>query len=191
MTRHGPFRRRTAPQPGARPPAEPSRPSGLRPSAVLLLALAVSAVLAVAPDAVTGQSVSDPVRLAGLDPVQVRAEAQWDELITMEAGGATPEQFLEALRMTFQETIAEADAAPALDPEAPVTVACHVDTFYDSGLITWALRVQTEVRGDDGAPVITWIRSWVGSYTVQQLHLMFRLGEQCAESFLEEWRGVN
>ena len=191
MTSHGSFRRPTDPQPAARPPADPARPSRLRRSVILLLGLAVSASMAGAPDTVSAQSVSDPVRLAGLDPVQVRAEAQWDELITMEAGGATPDQFLEALRMTFREHIAEADAAPALEAGAPVTVACHVDTFYDSGLITWALRVQTEVRGDDGAPVITWIKSWVGSYTVQQLHLMFRLGEQCAESFLQDWRGVN
>jgi len=109
----------------------------------------------------------------------------------MEAGGATPDQFLDALRMTFTNSLSEASRAPLVVQSAPTTVACHVDTFYDTGLIVYSLRVQTEAPGNDGRPVITWIRSWVGSFTVQQLHLMFRLGEQCAESFLEEWRVVN
>lgn len=137
------------------------------------------------------QSVDDPARLAGLDRVQVRAEAEWDELITVEAGGATPEQFEDALRQTFERTIASADAAPSVVPGAPVTVACHVDTFYDTGLVVYGLRVQVESPGPDGRPVVLWIKSWVGSYTVQQLHLMFSLGEQCAESLLEDWRSAN
>lgn len=159
---------------------EPRRPIA---AAATLLALAASPALA--------QSVDDPDRLTGLERVDVRSEAQWDELITTEAGGATPEQFLEALRMTFRESIAGADAAPSVVDGAPVTVTCHVDTFYDHPLIIYALRVQAEEAGADGEPVITWIESWVGSFTVQQLHLMFRLGEQCAESFLEDWRLVN
>jgi hypothetical protein len=137
------------------------------------------------------QAVEDPSRLAGLERVQVRAEAVWDELITMEAGGATPEQFEDALRQTFERTIAEADAAPSIVAGAPVTVACHVDTFYDTGLIVYGLRTQVEAPGPDRQPAILWIKSWVGSYTVQQLHLMFSLGEQCAESFLEDWSSVN
>ena len=137
------------------------------------------------------QSVEDPARLAALTRVQVRAEAAWDELITMEAGGATPEQFEDALRQTFERTLAAADAGPSVVPGAPVTVACHVDTFYDTGLIVYGLRVQVESPGPDGRPVVLWIKSWVGSYTVQQLHLMFSLGEQCAESFLEDWRSAN
>lgn len=158
--------------------------------------LARTALLSIAPVALfsglaSAQGIDDPDRLAGLDRVALRTEAEWDELITMEAGGATPEQFMEALRMTFREGIAGADAAPSVVDGAPVTVTCHVDTFYDTGLIVYSLRVQTEVPGEDGAPVITWIESSVGSYTVQQLHLMFRLGEQCAESFLEDWRGAN
>lgn len=140
---------------------------------------------------VSAQSVEEPSRLAGVDRIQLRAEAQWDEAITVEAGGATPGQFLEALRMTFRESLGVADPSPGLDDAAPVTVTCHVDTFYDNPLIIYSLRVQTEEPGADGEPVITWIDSWVGSFTVQQLHLMFRLGERCAETFLEDWRSVN
>lgn len=93
--------------------------------------------------------------------------------------------------MTFERTIAEADAAPSLLEGAPHTVACHVDTFYDTGLIIYSFRAQLERPGEDGAPVIVWVRSWVGSFTTQQLHLTFTLGEQCAKSFLEEWKGAN
>jgi hypothetical protein len=139
----------------------------------------------------SAQSVDDVSRLAGIERVSVRAEADWDETITVEAGGATEEQFRQALGMTFEEALSAAEAAPTMVPGAPVTVACHVDTFYDTGLIVYSLRTQVEAAGVDGAPVITWIRSWVGSFTTRQLHLMFTLGEQCAESFLEDWRSVN
>ena len=137
------------------------------------------------------QSVEDVSRLAGIERVQVRAEAVWDELITMEAGGATQDQFEQALGMTFEGTIASADAAPSVVPGAPVTVACHVDTFYETGLIVYSLRTQVERPGSDGQRVITWLKSWVGSFTVQQMHVMFTLGEQCAESFLADWKSAN
>lgn len=155
------------------------------------LALTALVTLVCVPADGLGQTVADPARLAGLMEVQTRAEADWDELITVEAGGATSGQFLQALEASFRDAVAEADAAPRVVDGALVTVTCHVDTFYDTGLIVYSLRVQTEEPGPDGAPVITWIKSGVGSYTVQQLHLMFRLGEQCAESFLGDWRGAN
>jgi len=160
-----------------------------RSAALIALALAWASTLGHHP--LQAQSIDDPTRLTGVDPVDVRAEASWDEAITMEAGGATPAQFLEALQATFGEAIAAADAAPSVVEGAGTTIACHVDTFYDRGLIVYSLRVQTEAEGDDGRPVITWIKSDVGSYTVQQLHLMFRLGEQCADLFLDDWRGAN
>ena len=156
----------------------------MRVLCALALAIAVSGPIA-------AQSVEDPARLTGLGTLDVRAEAVWDELITMEAGGATSEQFLQALQMTFHDAIANADAAPSVVEGSPASVACHVDTFYETGLIVWSLRAQVERPGDDGQPVIVWIRSWVGSFTVQQLHLMFSLGEQCAEAFLEAWRSAN
>lgn len=136
------------------------------------------------------QSVADPSRLVDVHEVELRAEVDWDELITTEAGGATAGQFLDALRMSFDDALGGADTGPNVVEGAPVTVACHVDTFYDRGLIVYSLRVQTEEPDEDGRAVITWIRSSVGSYTVQQLHLMFRLGEQCAEGFLEGWRAA-
>lgn len=123
--------------------------------------------------------------------MSLNVEADWDELITVEAGGATADQFLDALRMGFAAGVTEADAAPSVADGAPTTVTCHVDTFYDTGLIVYSLRVQTEEPGPDGRPVVTWIKSWVGSFTTQQLHLMFTLGQQCAESFLADWRSSN
>ena len=169
-----------------------SRPTRvpLRRGGVLLPALLATLAVAVSPP-ISAQDVDDPVRLAGIDRVDLTADAAWDELITTDVGGATEAQFLEALRMTFAASIGGAEHAPTVLEGAPVTVRCHVDTFYDSGLIIYALRVQTEEPGPDGLVVATWVKSWVGSFTVQQLHQMFRLGEQCAESFLEDWRGVN
>ena len=139
----------------------------------------------------SAQGVEDIGRLAGIDRIATRVDASWDELITMEAGGATEEQFVQALEMTFAQAISESEAAPGIDGSAPHTVACHVDTFYDTGLIIYSFRAQLEKAGDDGRPVIVWLRSWVGSFTTQQLHLTFTLGEQCAKSFLEEWKAAN
>lgn len=169
--------------------ASSAAPGGRARTAIAIAGVVLGSGSAAAP--ISAQAVEDVSRLAAIERVQVRAEAVWDELITMEAGGATPEQFEDALRQTFEATIAEADAAPAVVAGAPVTVACHVDTFYDTGLIVYGLRTQVEAPGEDGRPVILWIRSWVGSYTVQQLHLMFSLGAQCAETFLEDWKSVN
>lgn len=177
-----------------RPPLAPA--AALPPVAVVPNMLGVAFALAVcvalvSPVAAAAQGVDDPARLAGVERVQLRASAQWDEMITMSAGGATPEQFRQALQQTFSETIESADAAPSVVPGAPATVACHVDTFYETGLIVYALRTQLERPGDDGEPVIVWIKSWVGSFSVQQMHVMFTLGEQCAESFLDDWKGAN
>jgi len=137
------------------------------------------------------RSIDDPARLAGVTRVQLRAEVVWDEMITMSAGGATAAQFEGALRQTFAEAITSADASPNVVPGAPITVACHVDTFYEPGQIIYSLRTQLERPGEDGQPVIVWIKSWVGNFSTQQMHRMFTLGEQCAESFLEDWNAAN
>ena len=153
-------------------------------TAAFLLAVTV-------PGASAAQGVDDPARLEGVVRVQVRAEVEWDEQITQSAGGATSDQFRQALQQSFEGTIAESDAAPSVVAGAPVAVVCHVDTYYETGQILYSLRVQTERPGEDGERVITWIRSWVGSFNTQQMHLMFGLGQQCAESFLTDWRGAN
>lgn len=137
------------------------------------------------------QALEDVTRLTGVERIHVHTSAGWDELITMEAGGATEAQFTDALQQAFEMTLASADAAPSVVPGSPVTVTCHVDTFYETGLIVYALRTQMEVLGQDGLPVIAWLKSWVGSFNTGQLHLMFTLGEQCAESFLADWRSAN
>jgi hypothetical protein len=155
-----------------------------------LTALAVI-TFATSPAEVHAQSIDDPARLAGIERVQLRADAAWDEMITQSAGGATGAQFEEALRMTFSDAITSADAAPSVVPGAPLTVACHVDTFYETGQIVYSLRTQLERSGDDGQSVIVWIKSWVGNFSVQQMHVMFTLGDQCAESFLNDWKSVN
>lgn len=156
-----------------------------------IVAMMTVACVGAVPTAATAQTLDDVSRLTGILQVDVRVEADWDEAITMSAGGATPDQFRQALHQTFRATIADADAAPSVVDGAPVTVACHVDTFYETGLIVYSLRVQVERAGPDGMPVVTWIRSAVGSYTAQQLHLMFRLGEQCGRNFLRDWRSAN
>ncbi len=130
-------------------------------------------------------------RLAGVTTVNVRIEATWDDAITMDAGGATADQFRQALRMTFEDRLETADSAPNLLAGAPTTVTCHVDTFYEPGQIIYALRTQVEQPGADGTPVIVWIRSWVGSFNMQQMHVMFTLGTQCAERFLDDWQSAN
>jgi hypothetical protein len=150
--------------------------------------LMTTAVLAVPSSA---QSIEDPMRLSDVARVQIRGEAVWDQMITESVGGGTQEQFRGALEQTLEGVITEADDAPSVVQGATATVACHVDTYYEAGLIMYALRVQLERQGSDGQPIVTWIKSWVGSYTVQQLHRMFTLGEQCAQSFLDDWRSVN
>lgn len=165
----------------------------LRPShrcAYALFAVGLSA-FGLVPSILEAQPLENISRLEGIRQVDVRAEAAWDEAITVSAGGATPDQFLDALRQTFRDALAEADPGPTIVEGAAVTVACHVDTYYETGLIVYSLRTQVERDGADGEPVITWLKSWVGSFTVQQLHLMFTLGAQCAESFLDDWASAN
>jgi hypothetical protein len=160
-------------------------------TATRLAALSVLTLTLATPAAGEAQTIDDPARLAGVERVQLRASSAWDEMITMSAGGATPDQFRQALTQTFTEAIASADAAPSVVQGAPITVACHVDTFYETGQIVYGLRTQLERPGDDGQPMIVWIKSWVGSFSVQQMHVMFTLGEQCAKSFLEDWKSAN
>jgi len=160
----------------------------VRPAALLAV---VAYAVAAGGTSVAAQQIENAERLAGLERVDTRVEAQWDEAIVVEAGGGTADQFLQALAMTFEETIASADAAPTVVEGSPTTVTCHVDTFYETGQIVYSLRTQVEQVGADGQPVITWIKSWVGYFTVQQLHVMFTLGEQCANSFLEDWKSAN
>lgn len=135
--------------------------------------------------------VHDLGRLSGLTRLDVRATAVWDELITTSAGGATDAQFEEALLQGLQEAIRGAERGPALDPAAPSFLLCHVDTYYDSGLIVYSVRVSHHEPHDDGGHAITWLRSWVGSYTAQQLHVIWTLADQCADAFLEDWRTAN
>jgi len=156
----------------------------------VLLALAA---LTLAAGALRAQSVAigDPARLAGVDPLGVRATAAWDEEITTSAGGATQEQFEQALLMGFEEAISTADPGPRYRPEAASFVHCHVDTFYDRGLIVYSVWVALFAPDASGLPVVRWLDSWVGSYTAQQLHVIWTLSDQCAASFLEAWREAN
>lgn len=169
----------------------PPHPTPARSRCRWIIAAAVLMMVSLPGDRLAGQRVADAARLAGVTTVDVRVEATWDDAITMDAGGATADQFRQAVRMTFEETISTADAAPSIVEGAPHTVTCHVDTFYEPGQIIYSLRTQLEQAGEDGRPVITWIRSWVGSFDMQQLHVMFTLGTRCAEQFLEDWRSAN
>ncbi len=169
------------------PPTIP--PSTRRRPADATIACLASLAAAVAP--VAAQDIGDPAALTGLEEVAVRASAVWDEMITMSAGGATADQFRAALLMGFEEAIGAAEGGPRLEPGAPTHLLCHVDTFYDSGLIVYAVRVSHHRPDGDGRTVVTWLESWVGSYTAQQLHVIWTLADQCAEAFLEDWRAAN
>lgn len=137
------------------------------------------------------QEIGDAQRLAGVTAVALRATADWDELITNTAGGATEDQFEEALLKGLQEAIAAAPRAPRAVAGAPDVLECHVDTFYESGLIAYAVRAALLRPGGDGRPVATWLESHVGTYTAQQLHLMWTLADQCADAFLAKWVAAN
>ncbi len=162
-------------------PRHPSRPR---------TALAL-AILALAPVAGRAQDIGDPAALAGVSTVSLRATADWDELITTSVGGATASQFEEALLAGFETAIDGAVGTVRRDPAAEEFVLCHVDTFYDSGLIVYAARASFHRPESDGRHVVTWLESWVGSYTAQQLHLVWTLADQCAEAFLDDWRAAN
>jgi hypothetical protein len=128
----------------------------------------------------------DPARLADAMPVAVRAAVDWDELITETAGGATEEQFHQAVFQTFEAALGEMGAS--VDASSERFLMCRVETIYDSGLISFAARVELhEPFGAPGQTAISWHRTWIGTAPVQGMHLLFRVGEQCAEDFVEAW----
>ena len=165
--------------------------TGARPIAFLAAAAAHLLCALAVPPSLPAQEVGEASRLAGVASVALRASAVWDELITTSAGGATEAQFEEALRSGFEMAMSSADPGPTITGDEASFVLCHVDTFYDSGLIVYSVRVSHHRPGPDGLPVITWLKSWVGSYTAQQLHVIWTLADQCAAAFLEDWRTAN
>lgn len=125
----------------------------------------------------------DPSRLAGAEPLGARAVVQWDDLITETAGGATEAQFLDAVAQTFEASLREQGVA--VDPASERFLVCRVDTMYDSGLIAFAARVELhEPFGDGSGTAITWHRTWIGTTPVRGMHLLFTIGERCAEDFI-------
>lgn len=159
--------------------------------------IAVATSIAIAPalapadaTAQDGRDIGHPTGLAGVERVAVRASAVWDELITTTAGGATGGQFEEALSMGFRDALAGGDG-PTVTGDAPGFALCHVDTFYDSGLIVYAVRTSYHRPDSGGRYVVAWLQSEVGSFTAQQLHLVWTLGERCADSFLGAWNDAN
>jgi hypothetical protein len=156
-----------------------------------LKAVTVAMVTAGAATPASGQALDDPRRLLGIESVSLRSGLDWDELITTEAGGATAAQFARALEQGMAEVMRAAAEAPSVDGEAAHTLRCHVDTFYDVGLVVYGLRVQVERPEAGGeAPVAVWIESHAGSYALNQLHLLSGLGRRCAERFLDAWRSA-
>ncbi|MEX2467987.1 MAG: hypothetical protein WD995_13840 [Gemmatimonadota bacterium] len=150
------------------------------------------AVLLPAPARVAAQmeAFGDPARLVGAAPLAVRAVVEWDELITETAGGATEDQFHQAVIETFEASLGEMGVP--VDDAAERMLVCRVETFYNSGSIAFAARVEFhEPFGRPGQTAITWHRTWIGTTSVQGMHLLFRIGEQCAEDFAEAWRAAN
>jgi hypothetical protein len=157
----------------------------------LTLRVMAAAIAVALPHAsVEAQDVGDSARLVGAGPVAVRVAVEWDEQITNTAGGATQEQYHEAVLQTFRQALEGTDVPLAEDAES--FVLCRVQTYYDRGLIAYAVRVEyQEPLGPNGAPVVSWQRGWVGTTAVGGLHQMFALGEQCATDFAREWRAAN
>jgi hypothetical protein len=158
-------------------------------NALVLLVAAASLVPAAR---VSGQEVGfgDPARLQGASPVGVRAWVDWDELITETAGGATEDQFHQAVLMAFEASLSELGIETRDD--APSFLMCRVETIYNGGVIAFAARVEFhEPFGAPGSTAITWHRTWLGTTAVQNMHLLFTIGEQCAEDFAEAWRAQN
>jgi len=159
------------------------------PRAVRLAVIAMVLRLAL-PAGASAQSLTDFARLAGADPVMAVVEVAWDDLITTSAGGATGDQFHQAMVWGFEEALAS--AGPSLVEDAPVQVVCRVETVFDGGVVAYSARVELRrVPADAGAPVITWFDSWVGTTGVQGLHQMFTLGQRCAKVFSDSWRLAN
>lgn len=152
----------------------------------LTLVLGWAGALPAAMSAQEPEGFGDPERLTEAGPLRVAAVVDWDELITETAGGATPDQFHQAVFQTFEAALEEAGVS--LDPAALRTLLCRVETIYQGGLIAYAARVELHepvtVDGK-GLTAITWHRTWIGSAPVQEMHRLFAVGEQCAADFLE------
>lgn len=154
------------------------------PRALALALLLVTPALAAKGAGAQDASFGDASRLAGAAPLGVRAAVDWDQLITETAGGATEDQFQEAVVQTFENKLAELGVS--LDPAAERFLVCRVETLYDSGLIAFAARVELhEPFGDGSSTAITWHRTWIGTTPVRGMHMLFTIGEQCAEDFVE------
>jgi len=163
-------------------------PRAARRTAAPVLLAALLATFA--PGRLSAQDLGGTARLAGAGPFAPRAAVEWDEQITTTAGGATGDQFQQALIQTFGPAL-EASAVP-VDGNAPVLAVCRVQTYYDRGQIAYAVRVEVhEPVGRDGAPAITWQRGWVGTTQVGGLHQMFTIGKQCAADLEEDWLAAN
>lgn len=161
------------------------------PSRAALTALLLPALLhAPAPASAQMEAFGDPARLRGVTPLAARAVVDWDQLITETAGGATEDQFQQAVAQTFE---AELEAlGVSIDAGSERFLMCRVETLYNSGVIAFAARVELhEPFGSAGQTAITWHRTWIGTAPVQGMHLLFRIGEQCAEDFAEAWNAAN
>lgn len=160
-------------------------------SRTALAALIVPALLHAPTDAAAQmEAFGDPSRLRDVTPVAARAMVDWDELITETAGGATGEQFHEAVVQTFEDELEALGVS--LDASSERFLMCRVETLYESGQIAFAARVELhEPFGAPGQTAITWHRTWIGTAPVQDMHLLFRIGEQCAEDFVEAWSAAN
>jgi hypothetical protein len=161
------------------------------PSRAAFAVLLVPALLHAPTDAAAQmEAFGDPARLRDVTPVAARAVVDWDQLITETAGGATEDQFHQAVIQTFEAELGAQGVA--VDASSERFLMCRVETLYNSGVIAFAARVELhEPFGAPGQTAITWHRTWIGSAPVQGMHLLFRIGEQCAEDFVEAWSAAN
>jgi len=160
------------------------------PARVALVMLVATSSWLGSPVVAQDAGFGDPTRLAGVAPVGVRTVVDWDELITETAGGATADQFHQAVFQTFRNELQ--NRRIPLDDASPRFLLCRVETIYDTGLVAYAVRVELhEPFGDTGGSAITWHRTWVGSTPIQGMHRLFMIGEQCARDFDEVYKAQN
>lgn len=161
------------------------------PARAVLVALVAALSLGGAPaSAQQDAGFGDPTRLAGVAPIGVRAVVDWDELITETAGGATPDQFHQAVFQTFRNELQ--NLRVPLDDASPRFLLCRVETIYETGLVAFAVRVELhEPFADTGGTAITWHRTWLGTTPIQGMHRLFTIGEQCAQDFHEVYEAQN
>lgn len=157
------------------------------PTALLLIS-SISPVTGVAAQQMEDrlQELGDPARLVGAPPLAVRTVVNWDRVLTETAGGPTEGQFQEAVSKAFEESLR--DFGVPIDPDSENFLLCRVETMYGNGVVAFTGRVELhEPFGAEGETAVSWQQPQIGALPVDEMQVLFRVGERCAEDFAEAW----